>query len=361
MRRALKLAQRGRGAVSPNPRVGAVIVASEGTILGKGYHRKFGDLHAEAAALATCREKDISGATMVVNLEPCCHYGKTPPCTESIINSGIKRVVVAIKDPDPRMNGNGIKTLQEAGIDVEYGILNEEAQYVNRGYLSTYIRGRAWCAVKVALSIDGRMANLEGQSKWITGQQARKMAHALRADHDAVLVGGGTVHHDNPELTVRMVKGPNPVRVILSSHYGIPHDSKLAYTAKQVPLILIASESSEPQGLDIENLKVLRFKERKDGSIDPADILQELPKHGIMSLLVEGGSGVLSSFIQAGVVDEISVGIAPSVIGTGISPFEKFVPDSWEWRPRYLTGSVKRLGSDIVITYRRGEELFSPD
>ncbi len=353
MRRALKLALKGRGHVSPNPRVGAVITAPDGTIIGEGCHTHFGGLHAEAAALKACDGKDTRGATIYVNLEPCCFQGKTPPCTTAIIKSGIRRVVAAVPDPDPRVNGRGFAALREAGVRVEVGVLADEARHLNRGYFSARERGRAWCAVKVALSLDGKMAALDGESKWITGPEARKLTHALRADHDAVMVGAGTVRHDNPQLTVRSVRGPSPARIILAPHFGIPPDSKLAESAAQIRTILVTTETADPPGADDKTIELLRMKENKFGMIDPEELLSRLVDFGIQSLLIEGGSRVLSSFMQADLIDEISVGYAPSVIGQGISPFEDFNPVSWSGRPRFRIARIKHYGEDVVITYNR--------
>lgn len=361
MRRALKLALKGRGCVSPNPRVGAVIVGSDGQVLGEGYHRRCGLAHAEIEALNSCQPSRLKGSTLVVTLEPCCHQGRTPPCVAAIIKAGIRKVVAATSDPNPKVKGQGFMALRAAGIEVETGVLEGEAKYLNRGYFSHLIRGRAWCAAKIALSIDGKMANREGMSKWITCAEARKLAHAMRADHDSILVGSGTVYHDNPELTVRMLRGENPTRIILAPRSGITHGSTLARTAKTVPTILITDETSNPPGTDLEGIITLRLPASEQGRIDPELILRELPERGLLSVLIEGGSQVLSSFLEAEMIDEISVGMAPSIIGEGISPFEYFKPKSWEWRPRFVVQQIKRLGSDVIVIYRREGDPFSRD
>jgi len=361
MRRAFKLALRGRGHVSPNPRVGAVVVAPDGKVLGEGCHSNYGGSHAEVAALTACRGKDTRGAAMIVNLEPCCFYGKTPPCSEAIIQAGIERVVAATVDPDPMVNGNGLAALDAAGIEVVSGVLSEAARYLNRGHFCRHEHGRAWCAVKVAVSIDGRMASPDGSSKWITGPATRRLAHAMRADHDAVLVGGGTVQYDDPELTVRSVRGPNPTRIVLSPHYGLPPGSKLARSAASVRTMLVVADSTEPAGIGSDGVELLRMPDSGDGRIDPEALLRRLPEFGVLSLMVEGGAGVLSSFMQAGVIDEIAVCMAPSVIGRGISPFEQFIPDSWEGRPRYVVRSVRRYDGDVVIIFHREEEKSLQD
>ena len=361
MHRALKLALRGRGMVSPNPRVGAVISTPAGEILGEGFHDYFGGPHAEVVALNACRDVSTRGATLYVSLEPCCFHGKTPACSDVIIRAGIGRVVAATGDPNPRVNGCGFEALKRAGIEVEIGVLQSEARHLNRGYFSLRERGRAWCAVKVALSLDGKMAAPDGQSKWITGIEARKLAHALRADHDAVMVGSGTVERDDPELTVRHVRGISPTRLILAPRSGIPPDSKLAKTASQLQTILVVAGNHLPSGSDMGCIGLLKLTDRGDGQIDPLEFLKELPEIGILSVLIEGGSGVLSSFMQADLIDEISIGIAPSVVGQGISPFERFLPPSWDGRPRYCISCIKRYGEDVVITFNRPDYLCSQD
>ncbi len=360
MQRALNLAMKGRGEVSPNPRVGAVIVDSGGKVIGEGYHQHFGEPHAEVMALNSCRDRDLTGSTMYVTLEPCCTHGKTPPCVEAIIPSGISKVVVATRDHDPRMQGKGIEILRQAGLEVEIGLLGSKARYMNRGFFSYHARGRAWCAVKVAVSLDGKMAAPDGHSQWITGPEARKLAHALRADHDGVMVGSNTVRNDNPELTVRSVKGVNPVRVILAPHGGIPEDSKLAQTADTIRTVLTTLDSIT-HNTDLKSIELLTLPDRGDGTVDPVLLLQELPKLGVLSLLIEGGAGVLSTFMQADVIDELSVGIAPSVIGGGISPFEQFKPTTWDERPRYVAGPARKYGNDTVIVFQREIDPFLQD
>jgi diaminohydroxyphosphoribosylaminopyrimidine deaminase/5-amino-6-(5-phosphoribosylamino)uracil reductase len=361
LKRTFKLALRGRGQVSPNPRVGAVIVGKDGEVISEGFHRHFGAPHAEVDAIDSAHRKTLDDATLYVNLEPCVHHGKTPPCCEAIVRSGIRRVVAATIDPDPRVNGKGIKFLREAGVEVAVGLLENEARYLNRGYLSATVRKRAWCAVKVALSLDGKMAAWDGTSKWITGSEARQLAHTMRADHDAVLVGAGTVRYDDPELTVRMVKGPNPARIILAPKSGLSPKSKLAIEADKIRTILVCGGQDSSLSKGSEAVELLALPLDKQGDVKPKTLLEHLPALGICSVLIEGGSGVLSSFMQAGVIDEISVALAPSVIGHGLSPFEGYSSTSCESRPVYLPGKVRRFGSDIVVTYLKEKDPFLPD
>ena len=357
MRRALILALRGRGAVSPNPRVGAVVVGVDGRILAEGWHRQYGGAHAEVDALRRVKPGAAAGGTLYVNLEPCCHYHKTPPCTDAIISSGVTRVVAAITDPYLQVNGAGFKRLQSAGIAVSVGLMAGKAAYLNRGFLSTINQGRAWCAAKTALSLDGKMAAPDGQSKWISGVEARTLAHRLRADHDAVLVGGGTVAADDPELTVRLIRGVNPVRIILSPHAGLPAEGRIASSASQIRTILVVGECWK--GSVPPSIEVLRMPEHQS-VIDPVELLTRLPSFGVTSVLVEGGAGVLSSFLQAGVLDEISIAYAPSVIGKGLAPFDRFIPESWEDRPRFSVSAVKRYGEEVVVTYHPARRASLP-
>ncbi|MDP8228978.1 MAG: bifunctional diaminohydroxyphosphoribosylaminopyrimidine deaminase/5-amino-6-(5-phosphoribosylamino)uracil reductase RibD [Candidatus Electryoneaceae bacterium] len=358
MRRTFRLAVRGRGNVSPNPRVGAIILSPNGRIIGEGYHTHFGGPHAEVAAIEAIRRKNIRNATLIVNLEPCCSHGKTPPCVDAIIRSGmIGTVVIATTDPDPNVDGKGIVALREAGLKVDVGLLSDQARYLNRGFFSYKLQQRAWCAAKVAVSLDGKMADPNGYSKSITGPQSRKKVHLLRADHDGILVGGRTVINDDPQLTVRSAtRGPDPIRVILAPHTGIPPNSQIANSLKTVRTILIALESLDPPGCDLDGIEVIRLPDSGDGRIDPELLLQKLPEYGVTSLLIEGGSEVLSSFMQAGVIDEITVCIAPSVIGNGISPFEGFLPKSWDERPQYIAGRARKYGSDTAITFRKPDD-----
>lgn len=354
--RAFRLALKGRGSVSPNPRVGAVLVGREGEIIGEGFHHHYGGSHAEVNALMEAKRqgKSPKGATLFVTLEPCCHWGKTPPCTSALIESGISRVVTTHPDPNPLIDGKGFEELREAGIEVVYGFQVEQSLAINRGYLCAVILKRAWCTAKVALTLDGKLADAQGRSRWITGEKARRLAHQLRADHDAVLVGAQTVRSDDPELTVRMVKGPNPIRIVLSSRADLPPHSKLFHTTTSVPTILITPSGKEngaatlPTG--VHHLS-LPSRSLTSDEVDPMDLLQELPSRGVLSLLLEGGAKVLSSFLKVGLIDDLYVAYAPSVMGRGLSPFDHFTPASWEAKPRFRLVSLRRYGEDVVHRY----------
>ncbi len=350
--RCVELAKKGRGCVSPNPRVGAVVVSRDGEVISEGFHEQYGQKHAEVAALSACPDGMAKGGTLYVNLEPCCYTGHTPPCTEAIMHSGIERVVISSEDPNPKVNGKGVNILREFGISVSIDKNTEEANYLNRGYFSHVRQKRSWCAAKIALSIDGKMANSDGYSKWITGKEARKVAHAMRADHDGILVGGNTVKLDDPELTVRMVDGVDPVRIVLAGSGKINENSIVVRTASQVRTILVVDEDAEVSD-KLSGMELLRLPTDENDIINPLLILQKLPSFGVLSVLIEGGSRVLSSFIEAGLIDEISVGIAPTIIGNGISPMEHFVPKSWNNRPSYSLKSYYQAGSDLIVSYVR--------
>ena len=350
--RCIELAMKGRGLVSPNPRVGAVVISSDGVVIGEGYHKRYRDAHAEVAALSACEKGAAIGGTLYVNLEPCCYTGHTPPCTDAIMASGIKKVVVSSIDPNPMVSGKGINILREHGISVSVGTLASEAQYLNRGYFTRIQQNRSWCAAKIALSIDGKMANKAGMSKWITGNEARQIAHSMRAGHDGILVGRNTVQLDDPELTVRMVDGPDPVRIVLAGSGMIAANSVIARTASKVRTIMVVDETTEIDD-ELNEIELLRLPSDDNGNIDPSQILYKLLAYGIQSVLIEGGSKVLSSFIAADMLDEISIGVAPTIIGEGISPMEHFIPDTWKDRPKYQLKSFSRAGSDLIMSYVR--------
>jgi diaminohydroxyphosphoribosylaminopyrimidine deaminase/5-amino-6-(5-phosphoribosylamino)uracil reductase len=315
MRLALELAEKSRGRTSPNPLVGAVIVKN-GRIVGRGYHKKAGSAHAEINALKAAR-RYANGATLYVNLEPCCHYGRTSPCTEEIIKAGIKRGVFSIKDPNPLVAGRGAGQLRKAGIDVDFGLLKNEAQNLNEVYLKYIRSGRPFVTLKTAQTLDGRIATTAGNSKWITGTKARKLAHQLRAENDAVVVGSGTVRNDNPQLTVRSVRGNNPYRIIVSRRVNFSGSLKLFKNNDDARTILATTKKSVGK-MKAKNLIVWTIRENKDG-LSPADLLDKAGQFGITSLLIEGGGALATSFIKAGLIDKHYLFIAPKIIGAGIN------------------------------------------
>lgn len=318
MRLAHFLAEKGRGKTSPNPLVGAVIVKNN-FIVGRGYHKKAGTAHAEIIALKDAGEK-ARGATLYVNLEPCCHQGRTGPCSVAIIQAGIKRVVISTTDPNPLVGCKGVRQLCKAGVEVKTGVLKKEALKLNEVYFKYIQTGRPFVILKTAQTLDGRIATVTGNSKWITGERARKLAHRLRAENDAVVVGSGTMRSDNPQLTVRSVRGENPYRIIVSRSANFPKKLKLFKNNDDAKTILATTAKAVPAAAKVKskNLIVWTIKENKDG-LSLVDLLDKAGKFGITSLLVEGGGSLATSFLKAGLVDKYYLGIAPKIIGNGIS------------------------------------------
>ncbi|CEP69434.1 Riboflavin biosynthesis protein RibD [Moorella glycerini] len=322
MRRALELARLGLGRTSPNPAVGAVIVR-DGRVVGEGYHQQAGTPHAEVHALRAAGEA-ARGATLYVTLEPCCHYGRTPPCTEAIITAGIRRVVAAMADPNPKVAGGGFQALRRAGIEVEMGLLEDEARRLNEAFIKYITTGQPWVTLKMALTLDGKIATRSGASRWITGPAARQKAHELRDTHDAILVGIGTVLADDPELTTRLPggKGRDAVRVILDSHLRIPLTARVLNLASPAPT-LVATTAAAPvearQQLAARGIEVIVLP-AEDGRVAWQPLLAELARRQITSILVEGGAGVNATALAAGVVDKVVALIAPKIFGGIAAP-----------------------------------------
>ena len=315
MRMALKLAEKGSGKTSPNPMVGAVIVKN-GKIVGSGYHRQAGDRHAEVFALQQS-SKNNKSATLYVNLEPCCHFGQTPPCTEEIIKSGIKRVVCAMVDPNPKVKGKGIEILKKNKIKIEVGLLEEEAKKLNEAYIKYMTTGLPFVILKWASTLDGKIATVDGDSKWISNDQSRKFAHKLRSQVDAVLVGVDTMIKDDPELNTRLVKGKNPVKIILDTKGRMSLNSKIVSNAKSERTIL-ATVCADKERFKNSNLGVWKLKENQKGQVDLLALLKKAGENKITSILVEGGQKVLTSFMQDKLVDKVYCFMAPKIIGKGL-------------------------------------------
>ncbi len=312
---ALELAERGRGKTSPNPMVGAVIVKN-GRVVGRGYHKKAGTAHAEIVALKDAG-KAARGATMYVTLEPCSHFGRTGPCALALIEAGIKKVHYAIKDPNPLVNGRGSAMLRKGGVETNAGPLRAEASRLNEIYLKYVTTGRPFVTLKLAISLDGRIATSTGDASWISGTESRRMVHRLRAESDAVVVGTGTVHADNPELTVRMIKGRNPYRIILSAHPDFKRTLKLLRNNDDARTIVATSKKAATK-VTGKNLTVWSLKKTREG-IDLDDFVEKAGQFGIRSMLVEGGGKLATSFLRAGLVDKLMLFTAPMIIGKGKS------------------------------------------
>lgn len=315
MRRALALAQKGAGRVAPNPLVGCVIVKN-GKMIAEGFHKKFGGDHAEVVALKKLKFQ-ASGATLYVTLEPCHHFGKTPPCVDAVIRSGIKKVIVAMKDPDPRTSGKSIVKMRRAGLQVKTGICRQEAQNLNSAFIKHTKAGLPYVIVKVAQSQDGMISSKQGQQGWITGVQAKKYVQKLRREVDAVLVGRGTAEIDNPRLNVRLATAPQPRRVILDSNLSLSLKSRL-FQSVGGPVILVCSKTVPPSKIrqfEKAGAQVLPVKKTHEG-LDLVTVLHELARKGVTSILIEGGAQIFTSFAkQLHLTDEWIFITAPKVIG----------------------------------------------
>jgi diaminohydroxyphosphoribosylaminopyrimidine deaminase/5-amino-6-(5-phosphoribosylamino)uracil reductase len=353
MRIALDLAEKARGYTSPNPLVGCVIVAPDGKIVGRGYHHKAGTPHAEVNAMADAGDK-VRGATAYVTLEPCSHYGRTGPCCEALIKAGIRKVVAATGDPNPRVSGRGFARLREAGVEVVTGILEKEARRQNEVFMHWMTTGRPFTVLKYAMTLDGKIATASGDSKWITSEASRRYAHRLRAWYDAILVGKGTVLADDPSLTCRLVEGNNPVRVILDTHAELPTDRKV-FTDGAAKTILVVSEKVPQERWkkmsEIPQVTVLPLPE-KDGHIDLEALLDALGKESLTSLLVEGGSAVLGAFLDARLAQRVYAFIAPSLIGgkDNLTAIGGKGASTMDERITLQEPHVEEVGPDVMVT-----------
>ncbi|MBO6058367.1 MAG: bifunctional diaminohydroxyphosphoribosylaminopyrimidine deaminase/5-amino-6-(5-phosphoribosylamino)uracil reductase RibD [Bacteroidales bacterium] len=337
MRRAIELAKKGGGYVRPNPLVGCVVVKDD-EIIAEGYHEKYGEFHAERNALTRCKT-ETKGASLYVTLEPCCHYGKTPPCTEIIIEKGIKKVFVGILDPNLLVAGKGVKILQDAGIEVEVGLCENEIREMNKVFLKYITTKRPYVIMKTAMTLDGKIAAHTGDSKWVTNEESRKMVHELRSELAGVVVGIGTVLADDPMLTCRLEgEHHQPVRIVVDSNLRIPVDSQLVKTANEYRTIVACRhfDRSEAERSEVEksSLNVNKQKgfldslrslemtgvehlecQSNNNHVDINDLMTKLGAMGIDSLLLEGGGTLNAAFLEAGCVDEVWAFIAPKIIG----------------------------------------------
>ncbi|WP_053954818.1 bifunctional diaminohydroxyphosphoribosylaminopyrimidine deaminase/5-amino-6-(5-phosphoribosylamino)uracil reductase RibD [Inediibacterium massiliense] len=326
MKKALHLAQKGIGHTSPNPLVGAVIVKN-GQIIGEGYHEKFGGPHAEINAFLNSTE-DVSESTMYVTLEPCSHYGKTPPCAQAIVNKKIKKVVIAMKDPNPLVSGQGIEILKKHNIEVVTGVLEEEAKKLNEIFVKYISTKLPFCILKTAMTLDGKIATSTKDSKWITNSSSREYVHLLRHKVTGIMVGIGTVLADDPLLTTRIVnyKGKNPIRIIVDSKGQIPLNSNILKTSKDIKTIIVTTKMISTEKIkSIENTKAeVLITPSKDGKIDLSYLMKTLGEKGIDSILLEGGGTLNFSALKEGIIDQVISFIAPKIIGgkDALTPIE---------------------------------------
>lgn len=320
MKRAIELAKQGVGWTAPNPLVGAVVVKN-GRVIGEGYHRKYGELHAERNALAACSE-DPAGATLYVTLEPCCHYGKTPPCTEIIIEKKIAKVVIGSRDPNPKVAGKGARILREHGIEVVEDYMREACDALNPVFFHYITTKTPYVVLKFAMTLDGKIATRTGASKWITGEAARNHVHQLRGRYAGILAGIGTMLADDPMLNCRIDGAHQPLRIILDSHLRIPMGSRLVRSAKEYPLLIVCNESTRDreegtnriQKLEEAGAKVWTLPE-KNGHPDLNVLMQRLGEEKIDSVLIEGGGTVNEAALKAHIVHHVYAYIAPKIFG----------------------------------------------
>lgn len=356
MRGALALAARGLGNVWPNPAVGCVVV-KDGRVVGRGWTQPGGRPHAETEALARAGEA-ARGGTAYVSLEPCAHWGKTPPCAEALIAAGVGRVVVAVEDPDPRVAGAGIARLRAAGIAVDTGLCAAEAAELNAGFFRRIGEGRPLVTLKLAASLDGRIATAAGESRWITGAAARERAHLLRATHDAILVGTETVVADDPELTCRLpgLSGRSPVRVVLDRRLRIPAAAKVFAEAKTGRTWLVTTAAADParkSGLRDRGVEIIDIDANAAGGLDLAAVLAALGVRGLTRLLVEGGGQLAAALLRRRLVDRLVWFHAPLLIGSdGLPAIAPLDFASLAEAPRFERLSSATVGEDVVTSFR---------
>jgi diaminohydroxyphosphoribosylaminopyrimidine deaminase/5-amino-6-(5-phosphoribosylamino)uracil reductase len=354
---ALALARRGLGQTWPNPTVGCVVV-KDNAVVGRGWTQKGGRPHAETEALKRARDA-AKGATAYVTLEPCAHHGQTPPCAEALIQSGIARAVIATGDPDPRVNGKGIQLLRTAGIAVEENCRKVEADEVNAGFFLRVKEARPLVTLKLATTLDGRIATKSGESRWITGEASRRRSHLMRASHDAVLVGSNTVAADDPELTCRLpgLAARSPVRVIFDARLNLPPTAKLVTTARDVPTWIVIGPDAPAErrrALEDAGVVVIEQKLNAAGHTDAPAAIAELARRGITRVLCEGGSGLAASLLRSKLVDRLAWFHAPRVMGDdGLGAAAALDVAALKEMPGFVRTSVETCGEDMLETYVR--------
>ncbi|HWK23847.1 MAG TPA: bifunctional diaminohydroxyphosphoribosylaminopyrimidine deaminase/5-amino-6-(5-phosphoribosylamino)uracil reductase RibD [Ureibacillus sp.] len=360
MQLALDLAASAKGNTNPNPCVGAVLV-KDGVIVGTGLHRKAGEPHAEVHAFKMAGDH-AKGATLYVTLEPCSHYGKTPPCANLVKESGVSRVVVATMDPNPSVAGRGINLLIEAGIEVEVGLLEQEARKLNERFIHNMLTNKPFVISKFAMTIDGKISTHNGHSKWITSEEARLQVHKLRHEVDAILVGVGTVLADNPSLTTRLPhrEGKNPIRIILDSDLRTPLNANVVDTTEAQTIIVCHTEADQTKMNKLKEMGVqILSVSKNECGLDLEESLHQLYKMGITDVLVEGGAEINASFLRAGLINKFLVFIAPKVLGgrNSKTPFAGLDIDHMDEALQIEFDSIEQFGPDLCITaYPKGEQ-----
>ena len=349
MRRAIDLALLGKGRTSPNPMVGAVILDKNGELIAEGFHLKAGLPHAEAMAFDNLK-KNAQGGSIYVNLEPCCHEGKTPPCVKRIISSGLKKVFVSIKDPDVRVSGQGLDQLRKAGLEVNLGLCEEEAIQINKSFIHRNLTGQSYGVLKWAMSMDGRIGLKNGKSKWVTNNYSRSVVHSLRAECDAIIVGGNTLRKDNPFLTSRSKKSPEPLRVVFTKTLNLPRERNL-WNCGEAKTLVVYDESSANE----------KYLERLPRSVELAKIPSDNPKllsklladRGLNKILWECGPNLATAAIKNGCIQETIAFIAPKILGgvNSMTPFADFNYKDMNEVKNLNTGEIKILNGDIFLKH----------
>ncbi len=348
LRETLRLAKKGAGYVSPNPLVGAVVVKN-GYPVGKGAHLRAGGPHAEVKALNEAGNRS-QGATLYVNLEPCCHYGKTPPCVDFIIKRGIKKVVCAMQDPNPLVSGKGFSRLRQAGIEVDVGKLEKEARRLNEIYLKYITTGLPFVILKWAQTLDGKIATCRGDSRWISSEPSRRYVHQIRSQTDAVLVGAETIVKDDPLLSVRLVKGRSPLKIVLDSRLRLPPQAKVLQGEK---LIVATTQRADQQRVDCLRgcgAEIWQLPSTPNGWVDIEAVTRKAGRHQITSILIEGGAHIAASALKAKVVDKVIVFIAPRILGEGLSAVKGLGIESISASLPLRDIQIRRCGEDIVYS-----------
>lgn len=360
MTQALELAARALGRTSPNPVVGAVIVRDQ-DIVGCGYHKKAGMPHAEVEALKQAGDK-ARGATLYVTLEPCCHYGRTPPCTQAVVNAGIKRVVIATLDPNPLVAGKGMFILQQAGLEVEAGLMQEEAGRLNEFFFKYISEHRPFVTLKTAMTLDGKIASHKGDSRWVSSTDARKWVHELRNVYDAIMVGIGTVLADDPQLNTRLDRDDrrDPVRVIIDGGLDLPLNGKIALSSRRQPTLVFCNKHCSEERERVRDLEALGIEviasEGDDGLVPLEPVLHELGRRGLCSLLLEGGAELNASMLAGRLVDKVHWVVAPKIIGGRTAPGPvggrglDLMEQAWELKDV----RCDKLGPDVLFTAYTG-------
>jgi diaminohydroxyphosphoribosylaminopyrimidine deaminase/5-amino-6-(5-phosphoribosylamino)uracil reductase len=355
IKRCLRLASKARGRTSPNPMVGAILVKN-GMIISEDYHRIPGSPHAEALVVQKAGEK-ARGSSLYVNLEPCCHIEKrTPPCTGAIINAGIKKVIIGMIDPNPKVSGKGVTELERAGIQVSSGILEHESRKLNEFYIKNITTGRPFVILKIAMTLDGKIATPDGQSKWITGEKSRKMVHHMRSHVDAILTAIGTVKADNPKMTSRIRGGRNPLRIVIDPHLEMPLDAKILQRPPETIIVTRESDMKEQQGTLIEKkqkvhdmgIQIIEYKGERANLVW---LVELLGRQGVTSILIEAGSSLNAYALSEGVVDKVMFFVAPRIMG-GLKSFPAIGGELYrKLEETYSVRDLKirKIGEDFLV------------